>query len=80
MGDAMSLMAPGRCPYRPRASGGSGGVTLSWKNGTEIPTSVRVLRNGLEIAAAAPANSAELRGHHRATRHEQLRAPVHHAR
>ena len=56
MGDAMSLMAPGRCPYRPRASGGFGGVTLSWKNGTEIPSSVRVLRNGTQIAASAPAN------------------------
>jgi autotransporter-associated beta strand protein len=58
MGDAMSLLAPGRCPYRLRASGGSGGVTLTWKNGTAIPNSVRVLRNGVEIAAAAPADAA----------------------
>ena len=58
MGDAMSLMAPGRCPYRLRGNAGTSGVMLTWKNGTEIPTSVRVLRNGLEIAAAAPANSA----------------------
>jgi autotransporter-associated beta strand protein len=55
MGDAMSLLATGRTPYRPRASGGPGGVTLTWKNGTEVPNSVRVLRNGIEIAAAAPA-------------------------
>ncbi len=55
MGDAMSLLAPGRTPYRPRASGGPGGVTITWKNGTEVPNSVRVLRNGIEIAAAAPA-------------------------
>ena len=52
MGDAMNLLAPGRTPYRLRASG----TTLTWKNGTEIPTSVRVLRNSVEIAAAAPAD------------------------
>jgi autotransporter-associated beta strand protein len=56
MGDAMNLIAPGRTPYRLRSSGGSGGTILSWQNGTQIPTSVRVLRNGSEIAAAAPAN------------------------
>ncbi|GAA5478291.1 hypothetical protein Hhel01_01789 [Haloferula helveola] len=56
MGDAMSLLSPGRCPYRLEADGGSGGVTLSWQNGTETPTSVRVLRGGVEIAAAAPAD------------------------
>lgn len=56
MGDAMSQMVPTRIPFRIRASGGSNGVTLTWKNGTELPTSVRVLRNGVEIAAAASAN------------------------
>lgn len=56
MGDAMNLLSPGRTPYRLRASGGSGGITLTWQNGTEIPASLRVLRNGAEIAAAAPAN------------------------
>ena len=54
MGDAMSQLVPGRCPYLPRASGSPAGVTLTWKNGLETPTSVRVLRNGVEIAAAAP--------------------------
>jgi autotransporter-associated beta strand protein len=58
MGDAMTSMVSTRIPYRIRANGGLGGVTLTWKNGTEIPTSVRVLRNGVEIAAAAPANPA----------------------
>jgi len=56
MGDAMTSLVATRIPYRIRASGGTGGVTLTWKNGTETPTSVRVLRNGVEIAAAAPAN------------------------
>ena len=56
MGDAMSLLAPNRIPYRIRSSGGVGGTTLTWKSGTETPTSVRVLRNGVQIAAAAPAN------------------------
>jgi hypothetical protein len=54
MADAMSILAPGRCPFRPRAVGAPSGVTLSWQNGTETPTSVRILRNGVEIAAAAP--------------------------
>jgi hypothetical protein len=54
MGDAMTSLVATRIPYRMRASGGSGGVTLTWNNGTETPTSVRVLRNGVEIAAAAP--------------------------
>jgi autotransporter-associated beta strand protein len=56
MGDAMTTMVPTRIPFRTRATGGTGGVTLTWNNGTEIPTSVRVLRNGVEIAASAPAN------------------------
>jgi len=58
MGDAMSLLTPGRTPYRIRSAGGVGGTTLTWKNGTEMPTSVRVLRNGVQIAASAPANPA----------------------
>jgi autotransporter-associated beta strand protein len=56
MGDVMSQLVATRIPYRIRANGGSGGVTLTWNNGTETPTTVRVLRNGVEIAAAAPAN------------------------
>jgi hypothetical protein len=58
MGDAMSLLAPARCPFRPRAVGEAGGVQLSWQNGTEMPTSVRIVRNGTEIAAAAPTDPA----------------------
>ena len=54
MGDAMSLLVKPRGPYRLRAIGGARGVTLNWQNGTEIPTSVQILRNGVEIAAAAP--------------------------
>ncbi|MCH7228481.1 sialate O-acetylesterase [Haloferula sp. A504] len=58
MGDAMSLLVPGRCPFRLRAEGApAGGVSLSWKNGTELPSNVRVLRDGVEIAAAAPVGS-----------------------
>jgi alpha-galactosidase len=56
MGDAMSTLSPSRCPARLRATPGNpGGVMLSWQNGTDTPTSVRVLRGGVEIAAAAPA-------------------------
>ncbi|MGB1129533.1 MAG: sialate O-acetylesterase, partial [Haloferula sp.] len=58
MGDAMSTLSPARCPFRLRGSGGPSGVTLTWQNGSEIPTSVRVLRNSVEIAAAAPSNPA----------------------
>ncbi len=58
MGDALSLIAPNRIPCRLRANGGPSGTTLTWKNGTEMPTSVRILRNGVEIAAAAPVASA----------------------
>jgi autotransporter-associated beta strand protein len=58
MGDALSLLAPNRIPYRPRSSGAPGGTTLTWNNGTETPTSVRVLRNGVQIAASASANPA----------------------
>ena len=55
--DAMSVLAPGRCPFRPRAEGGPAGVTVSWQNGTEIPTSVRILRDGSELAAAHPGDT-----------------------
>ncbi len=58
MGDAMSTLSPARCPFRLRGSGGPGGVTLTWQNGSELPTSVRVLRNSVEIAADAPTNPA----------------------
>lgn len=57
MADAMSTLSPARCPTRLRATGGStGGVTLTWQNGSEAPTSVQVLRDRVEIAAAAPAS------------------------
>jgi len=55
MGEAMTALVPVRCPSTLRAEGGSGGVTLTWLNGSETPTSVQVLRNGVEIASAAPA-------------------------
>lgn len=58
IGDAMSALSPGRCPSRLRAVGGPGGITLTWQNGSETPTSVQVLRNGVEIAAAAPSTPA----------------------
>ena len=43
-----------RCPSQLTATGGAGGVTLAWKNGDEMPTAVKVLRNGQELASAAP--------------------------
>jgi hypothetical protein len=58
MGDAMSTLSPARCPSRVRASSGPSGVTLTWQNGTELPTSVRILRNSVEIASAATVNPA----------------------
>ena len=58
MGDALSLIAPNRIPFRIRSSGSTGGTTLTWTNGTETPVSVRVLRNGVEIAASAPVSPA----------------------
>ena len=58
MADSMSTLAQARCPSRLRAAGGSSGVTLTWQNGSEVPTSVRVLRNGAEIAAAASVEPA----------------------
>ena len=72
MGDVMSQLVATRIPFRPRANGGPGGITLMWNNGTETPTSVRVLRNGVEIAAAASANPPILHGRDRAARGEQL--------
>ena len=54
MGDAMSTLSPGRCPSRLRAVGEAGGINLYWQNGLEMPTSVQILRDGVEIAAAAP--------------------------
>jgi autotransporter-associated beta strand protein len=55
MGDAMSFLVKPPQPYRLRASGTSSGITLTWENGTETPSSVRILRNGVEIAAGLPA-------------------------
>ncbi|MCH7226885.1 sialate O-acetylesterase [Haloferula sp. A504] len=58
MADVMSQMVPARCPYRLRATGDATGVTLSWEDGTDAATSVRVLRDSSEIAAAAPISPA----------------------
>ena len=56
MADAMSLMAPGRCPFRLKASGApGGGVSLVWKNGTETPDSVRILRTEAKSPPLPPA-------------------------
>lgn len=60
LGDVMPTLDQPRCPSRLGAAsdGSSTGVTLSWQNGTEMPTSVRILRDGVEIAAAAPVSPA----------------------
>ena len=58
MADAMATLAPGRCPSRIRVEGGTSGATVTWQNGTEIPTSVRILRSGSEVEAAASSNPA----------------------
>jgi hypothetical protein len=58
MADAMSMMTPGPNPFRLRATGEAGGVLLRWQNGTMVPTSVRILRNGDEIAAVTPGKTA----------------------
>ncbi len=50
------VVGRGVCPSIVRASGGPDGVTLSWQNGLATPTSVRIVRNGVELAAAAPAD------------------------
>ncbi len=53
--DNVSLTVTGtRCPSGLIASGGAGGVTLSWQNGGQMPTSVRILRDTQEIENAAP--------------------------
>ena len=46
--------APPRCPSRLLASSGPGGVTLTWQYGSETPTNVQILRDGVEIEASAP--------------------------
>lgn len=58
MGNEMPQLNSPSCPSRLRAVGGSTGVRLTWQNGTNMPTSVQVLRNGVEIASAAPASPA----------------------
>ena len=60
MGDAMAALESPRCPSRLGATSGSASsnVTLAWQNGTETPNSVRILRDGVEIAAAAPVSPA----------------------
>jgi len=55
MGDAMSFMVKPPQPFRLLANGTSTGINLTWENGTNTPTSVRILRNGVEIAAGLPA-------------------------
>ncbi|MBN1418465.1 MAG: hypothetical protein JXP34_06780, partial [Planctomycetes bacterium] len=45
-----------RCPASLSASGDADGVTLAWQNGSETPTSVRILRDTQEIASVAPAD------------------------
>ncbi|WP_372846224.1 sialate O-acetylesterase, partial [Pontiella sp.] len=52
MAGAITNLVPARCPSTLRASGGPDGVTLSWSLGTDIPTSVQVLRNDVEIESA----------------------------
>jgi hypothetical protein len=54
MAREMAEMVPERCPDLLRAEKDASGVQLSWRNGTETPASVRILRDGVEIAAAAP--------------------------
>lgn len=54
MGDAMSSLAPPRCPSRLRANGDPGGILLTWQNGLETPTSVEVIRDAGVLSAAAP--------------------------
>jgi len=44
----------GPCPGNVSVSGGVDGVTLQWQNGLETPTSVRIVRDSVELAAAAP--------------------------
>jgi alpha-galactosidase len=58
MGNEMPRLNSPSCPSRLRAAGGSSGVRLTWQNGTNMPTSVQVLRDGVEIAAAAPVSPA----------------------
>ena len=73
MGDAMSTLTPRRCPSRLRAAGGPGGVTLTWQNGTETPTSVQILRNGVRNRRRRPGQPRHLPRHHRPARGAQLR-------
>lgn len=54
MADALTIMIPARCPYRLEATGDASGVALSWSEGTEAPSNLRILRDGLEIASSAP--------------------------
>jgi len=54
LADMMSTMVPGRDPYRLRANGEGSGVSLRWLNGTSLPKSVRILRDGTAIGAALP--------------------------
>ncbi len=59
VGDALGrgmvqVLPAAHCPYGLGASSDADGVTLSWQNGEEMPTSVRILRDTQEIAGAAP--------------------------
>ncbi|BCX48445.1 hypothetical protein HAHE_23530 [Haloferula helveola] len=53
MADQMSILAPSDCPSRLRAKGGAvSGISLDWLKWDSNPTSVQILRNGFEVAAA----------------------------
>jgi len=58
MANEMALLTAPRCPSRLRATGTASGVVLSWQNGSETPTSVEILRDGVTIAATAPSTPA----------------------
>jgi alpha-galactosidase len=54
MGEAMTHLADIRTPSGLSATAGPGGVTLTWQNGVQMPVSVRIYRNSVEIAGYAP--------------------------
>lgn len=54
MAREMIRMVPERCPDLLTAERDGTAARLNWRNGTEMPVSVRILRDGVELAAAAP--------------------------
>ena len=52
MANEMQMLSGPVCPSRLRATGTASGVVLNWQNGSETPTSVQILRDGIEIEAA----------------------------